>query len=375
MEPYRIPKNYSICFRMARNKRLSTPNNNVIVVCEGSTTEYEYFTDLKKYLVEHGIIRDYEIRIIPENRRIISHNSSRQSRHLMGNSQTWTYYEMQETDKSDYLKYRKQPLRYLREAQLFCDEGTYAEGWAIYDKDKHPALNEAEDFLVHDSRIHAAFSAYSFEEWLLLHFEYSTEKFSHSECKDSLGKEYQCGTLKDIKHDCKGKKCIGGALRYRGYIPQYAKNDKTLFSRFTLNPNGELNIVPFVNAARLRNFNEGKRRIDCASYTDVDICVLHLLRRDQIYKWVNYSQKFDVDGCSLVVLNKDNQIIIKNVSSKSFLLNAQHFNFCDDKYMPIDSLCITPVILRENEESALIPIHNYKFLMIKGVSNCTVVEL
>lgn len=362
---------------MARNRKF-TQNRNIILVCEGSTTEFGYFTDLKRYLVEHGIIQNYELKIIPDSTTSIylSNNSNRPNRHLMGNRHIFSYYEMQETDEKDYIKYKAQPIRYLREAQLFCNEGTYTEGWAVYDKDKHPALQDAEIFLQTDDRLHAAFSAYSFEEWLLLHFEYTTKVFYSSECKDSNDHEYRCGSVSaNAEHDCKGIKCLGGLLRHKGYITDYSKKDKELFSTYTLNKNGDINIKPFINATRLRAYNIGKKRIDCDTYTDVDLCVLHLLKKDHRYEWKHVEEPFSIGQCKLIIHRIKNKITIQNLSNVTFLCTPTSPIFCNNVAEPISQIFDNNEVIFINNETRFIDINNNQFLMVNDSNTTIIIEL
>ncbi len=346
-----------------RKSRGNLRNKNIVVVCEGTTTEHLYFEDLKRYLLQKSIIQEYELKIIPDIQESINKRSVRVKRHLMGNKNEWRYYEQTEKCEADYDNYKAQPVRYLREAQLFCDEGTYFEGWAVYDKDGHPALQRAEDMLKKDSRLHAAFSAYSFEEWILMHFEYTTKAFIHSECVDENGKECRCGVKKQTGHDCEGKECIGGYLRVRGYIPDFSKKTKEIFSSYTLTSNGDICPKAFVNAARLREYTSGNR-ICRGAYTDVDLLVLRLLKLDNTYKWVKFNEPIVIGSSTLLFQEDDNCIVVKNISDQSFLCTSESLYFCNEYGEYLRPVFSSKVLLG-NRDDCKFRKEDYEYICLK----------
>ena len=119
------------------------------------------------------------------------------------------------------------------------------EAWVVYDQDGYTKHAETFD-LAKNLGIHIAFSATSFEYWILLHFEYTTTYFSKSED-------------------------IISYLKKKNYI-NYAKNSKDIYEK-TLN-NLEIAIT---NAQRLR---KDKEKTDynipiysMNPYTDIDILI------------------------------------------------------------------------------------------------------
>ena len=357
---------------MRKNKG-KLQNKNVVVVCEGTTTEHLYFEDLKKYLLQKSIIQEYELKIIPDIQETINQKSGRVKRHLMGNKVEWRYYEQSETCEVDYDNYKAQPTRYLREAQLFCNEGTYSEGWAVYDKDGHPALQQAEEMLKQDSRLHAAFSAYSFEEWILMHFEYTTHIFIHSECVGANGKECKCGGKNPNGHDCKGEECIGGYLRAKGYIPDFSKKTQEIFSNYTLTNDGDIFPKAFINAARLRN-HTNESRICRGAYTDVDLLVLKLLKLENTYKWVKLNEPIAI-GSSIFFVQKDKDcIIVENTSCHNFLCTPETLYFCDQYGEHLQSAFQCNVLLNGYCKCQFRK-ENYKFLCLKDNNSYFFIEI
>ena len=347
---------------MRKNKG-KLQNKNVVVVCEGTTTEHLYFEDLKKYLLQKSIIQEYELKIIPDIQETINQKSGRVKRHLMGNKVEWRYYEQSETCEVDYDNYKAQPTRYLREAQLFCNEGTYSEGWAVYDKDGHPALQQAEEMLKQDSRLHVAFSAYSFEEWILMHFEYTTHAFARSECVDTNGREYKCGGKNQNGHDCKGNECIGGYLRVKGYIPEFSKKTKEVFSSYTLNSNGDICPKAFINAARLRE-HTNESRIFRGAYTDVDLLVLKLLKLDNTYNWVKLKEPIVIGSSTLLFHEDNNCIVVENISDQSFLCTSETLYFCN-QYGEYLKPALKSNVLLDNRNNCKFRKEDYEYICLK----------
>ena len=157
--------------------------NNIVIVCEGTETEYDYFTGLKNYLGDSG--KYYTIKIVPtkDPEGIQGGNRQRKNRKLNGDRDTLRYYEQVEESRELYDRYHKQPTRYVREAQLFLKDNIYTEAWAVFDNDDFPDLENAFKLASTDDNLNIAYSSISFEEWLLHHFERNAKVFDRSECK------------------------------------------------------------------------------------------------------------------------------------------------------------------------------------------------
>ena len=198
----------------------------------GTDTEYLYFSELKDYVLSHFPDRYSAIKVVPVPEEIIKEKNPKRSAQVrkLNNVPQYHYYCKYESTADAYALYRAQPTRYVREAALFMQEDGYAEGWAVFDNDKHPAHEAAFQYASQD-HVGIAFSSYSFEEWLLAHFERCPKAFQHSECKEG-DKELHCGSIDAVADgDCHGENCIGGRLRSQGYIPDYSKNGKGVFGK------------------------------------------------------------------------------------------------------------------------------------------------
>lgn len=237
----------------------------------------------------------------------------------MGNKDECRYYSKVDT-LDNYEKYKGQPTRYLREAQLFIEEDGFVEGWAIYDKDKHTDHVGASELLDTDSRLKVAFSSYSFEEWLLCHFERNLTQFNKSECCDNDGHSYQCGCDNSDSANCNGTICIAGRLRKNKYIPEYSKTQTDLFKNYSLLPSGSLSETPLINAAWIRFRQRGTIIFEANPYTDVDILLLHLLNDPRKFSWFSIGEPIKTSRGKINFSRNNNYIEIMNVSNNNVLL-------------------------------------------------------
>lgn len=340
LQKYSINRNCLV----VREKK-SFKDRNIVIVCEGSTTEYNYISEACEYAKTIGRMPFTNVIILPINEKPISTNPNRrkQKRHLMGNKDECRYYSKVDT-LDNYEKYKGQPTRYLREAQLFIEEDGFVEGWAIYDKDKHTDHAGAIELLDTDSRLKVAFSSYSFEEWLLCHFERNLTQFNKSECCDNDGHSYQCGCDNSDSANCNGIICIAGRLRKYKYIPEYSKTQTDLFKNYSLAPSGTLSEIPLINAAWIRFKQNGQIRFDANPYTDVDILLLHLLDDSRIFRWFSGGEAIKLSQGEIVISKKDKVACITNISNKNVLLPKN----CIKKYMSdgnIQSLSFTTIFL------------------------------
>ena len=256
--------------------------NNIVIVCEGTETEYHYLKELKSIVEERQPERFSDIRIIPTPEELnvcVKRNQVTQKRSLKGSSKAGRYYTQEEELLEDYERYKQQPTRYVREAQLYLADGSYAEAWAVYDFDNFPDHANARALADEDEHLHIAFSSVSFEEWLLLHFELNRTAFQKSVCKEAK-KDIRCGTGKHAK-DCKGSTCVGGRLRAQNFLPDYDKCGDNLFT--TLESRLE---HARIGSAWTRTLHPAADIWLQNPYTDFDRLVNHLLGYPIDYKWV-----------------------------------------------------------------------------------------
>lgn len=286
--------------------------NNIVIVCEGTETEYDYFTGLKNYLGDSG--KYYTIKIVPtkDPEGIQGGNRQRKNRKLNGDRDTLRYYEQVEESRELYDKYHKQPTRYVREAQLFLKDNIYTEAWAVFDNDDFPDLENAFKLASTDDKLNIAYSSISFEEWLLHHFERNAKVFDRSECKVD-DKSIDCNKDKG----CRGEHCIAGRLRTQGYLPYYKKNNKDDKKKdredFFTQTRSHLEQAR-INAAWLRHLQDAPI-YERNPYTDVDRLVSRLLGLDKEYVWVRLGEEFKYNGATILVEKENDEVRIR---SKNF---------------------------------------------------------
>lgn len=208
------------------SRQIRSLRRNILIVCEGETTEPEYFSALKNLALATGIWD--EIIIAPKPRSDepeepkgkspSPHKSQRTSRKPIGRI-------LDEADEVEQrYDYKQTPASYVKEARDGLKEDTFSEAWAVFDKDGHPAHEQAFALAretINGKPVRIAFSSIAFEHWILLHFEKNTTAFVKSECKhipenrrdeESL----ECGTDTN-PGDCKGIRCASGYLRTKNY--------------------------------------------------------------------------------------------------------------------------------------------------------------
>lgn len=270
--------------------------DNIVVICERTETEFHYLKELKSIVEERLPGRFSDIRVIPTPEELavcVKRNQAIKKRSLKGGDSSGRYYTQEEELPEDYERYKQQPTRYVREAQLYLIEGSYTEAWAVYDFDNFPDHAQARALAEEDERLHIAFSSVSFEEWLLLHFELNWTAFQKSVYKEA-GKDIQCGTGKHA-NDCKGSTCVGGRLRAQNFLPGYDKCGEELFT--TLEPRLE---HARIGAAWTRALNPKADIWLQNPYTDFDRLVNRLLGYSD-YKWVACGETISIVHTQVLV--------------------------------------------------------------------------
>ncbi|WP_442846265.1 RloB family protein [Leeuwenhoekiella sp. H156] len=198
---------------------------NILIVCEGESTEPNYFNHLKDILIDRECPISITISPRPPN---IDEGNEYEKR---PGSKTRTL-KITEKEKKEELsvvedQFKAQPIAYVREAQKGLEDGTYEEVWAVYDKDGHPKHKEAYDLALEDfdgKSVNLGFSSISFEFWILLHFEDSKIAFERSMCRSTNPtKYYYCGSDEKHENDCSGENCVCGRIVTQKYLSYNGK--------------------------------------------------------------------------------------------------------------------------------------------------------
>lgn len=363
-----------------RAKR-SISKNEIIIVCEGSSTEYNYFTDLKEYVEKHQDVSPYTfIRILPAVDERVQQNNGRQPRHLMGDKAQLQYYESKEANVADYEKYKAQPVRYVREAELQVIENDYTEGWAVFDWDekttdpdkkqkKHDSVNPILDR--NPGRVFVAFSSYSFEQWLLCHYECCDRKFTVSDHEADSKHSAMCGSpMAVVGKCCDGNDCMAGYLRVKSYIPSYKKEDKSLFTTITLQGN-KVSRKALFNASLLRH-SFGPRFSE-RPYTDVDILVCKLINDEFSYHWVSLDVDFLYNDTMLRVTVDGKNITIVNTGSRNCVL-PQGKIYWGDEYQSNLTIVNPKSIFLEPDKTETFKKSKHKYLYIETLKKVDVLK-
>ena len=125
---------------MARQYQTRSFNDSsIVIVCEGTETEYPYLNKL----AEESVFKEH--RVVPKPKEIVDKKAkkSRQKEIELqlkeGDVGEFTgpeyYVGLPEIDPPTYETYKSEPIRWVRATQLFMERYHFAEGWAVYDLD------------------------------------------------------------------------------------------------------------------------------------------------------------------------------------------------------------------------------------------------
>ncbi len=275
---------------------------NILIVCEGTKTEYDYFLYIKENISEkkgiwdnvvisnnNTIPKDIPISATTElgrrankkflnpNKRAISERNVLRElcKYLYGNEKGMIEYE----------SIKAVPLRYVAQAQLIeKEQNMYEELWAVFDKDGHSHHKEAylkAEEKINGKKVQIGLSCRSFEHWIILHFEKNKNEFLRSQCKDERNKPIECS----VDLGCKGFECLSGYIRANTRLKNYKKsnNEDDLIKMMNVLLESRNLIRAFENAQWLRDEIrkdpqlKNKKCYELNSYTDVDLLVKKLI--------------------------------------------------------------------------------------------------
>lgn len=310
---------------MARQTNLS-----IFIVCEGSGTEPNYFSEIKDLIIAEGHVVNIRISPIPKE----SEPNNQPGRPGTRARQLKTIEPSKENELKKYIipdEYKAQPTRYVKEAQMALEDGVYDEVWAVFDKDGHPDHFNASKLSkqkVNDKTVNIAFSSISFEYWVLLHFISTKKDFIKSNCRkgrEDDRKIINCGEGID-DDDCKGDKCVIGLIKQNGFIKDYYKGRKGLFNLLSKN------LPTAIKNAKNERYemvlaNPNSPIYDLNPYTDIDHLIYRLLNIENDYTWLGINDPIDHESI-VITTQRENTIVsinIKNNKGIRFLLNSNRF--------------------------------------------------
>lgn len=322
---------------------------NLIIVCEGTDTEYQYFTELAAEVMLNQPERFGRIKVVPTPEEIAESDKRRRAykRRMRHDSMPlMLYYVKEDTSKAEYDKNRSQPARYVREAQLFMLQDGYTEAWVVFDKDIHPGHERAWELAQSCPSVGIAFSSYSFEEWILCHFEKNGHAYNRSLCKRKDCGIYGVG--------CNGRDCLIGRLRGNGYIPDFVKSQANIYSKLSARFEKAC-----VNAAWLRMVCSTPVIYEKNPYTDVDKLVLHLLDMQVKYDWVKIGDIFEYEGCKFVVNIEQDDFVIAYDGTKSVIVTPQLFSYCTSEGEFLKPVSTSNLAFTPNRDEIKLKINKY----------------
>lgn len=272
----------------------------LLIVCEGTNTETQYFGWLaEKYAYPNKIWDKIEVcsnAIIPNDivmpkaselggqrkkRPLKFENPNKRKSQNDVLKELWEYVYGTDIDSEKYEDIKAQPLRYVAQAQCIEEhQGVYDEIWAVFDRNGHTHHQEAFERakrLVNGKKTHIGFSSRSFEQWILLHFEQSDKPFELTECKID---KIPIGCNETL--GCKGEKCLVGYIR-KNYYPNYEKSNKNDNLPNLMNVLIARHTIAFQNAIWLREQKQNELKVNhhqiyqINPYVDIDILVKRIL--------------------------------------------------------------------------------------------------
>lgn len=371
----------------------SFKTNNLVIICEGTETEYTYF----EFLVNIVQNRFDDIKVIPSPEdklaaKEVRANQNRQMKKLASENnekakKTPLYVTLSETEHdidANYDLYKQAPAKYVREAYLWIKNKEYSEAWAVYDLDdtddpNHSIHKRAKELISNNiSSLHKAFSAYSFEEWLLLYFERCNTEFRNSAYKKVKGKkqnndpEYDCnGRQCQHKKNC-GAECIGDYLDRKGYANAicknkvYSKNDGKIYAQ-AIYEDEKLRHRAYVNAAWSRSLKDASF-FECNPYSDVDRLIMRLLDDKKEISWIKTDVSFTLGVHSFIIKQEEGSLYLSHQGNESCVLNQNQIFWCDNDYnKKDDAINGNNINYTENDNDAksLAISNDYNILCIK----------
>lgn len=194
-----------------------------------------------------------------------------------------------------------------------------------------------------EPQVKIAFSSYSFEEWILCHYERVALAYTASECDNK-----DCG----VNHlGCRGSKCLIGRIREKKYIADFRKNMPSLF---TSHLQCRMERACF-NAAWLRHLDTKSYLWERNPYTDVDRLIADLIGNGEHYEWASLNERIEFDGCIMEVSIEQNDIKFTIDGAGCLLLSRKRLFYCDET-----GVAVLPILQSNELIDSLNPSHSVR---------------
>ena len=339
---------YLVRSYMRAQRRLK---DNLVIVCEGTETEYLYFSDVAKIVQAEQPERFGTIKVVPTPKEYKEMELARRTYKrrmrpdVSGISHPeWLYYVKEDHSQNEYDNFKAYPTRFVREAQLFLEDGEYTEAWAIYDKDVHPRHKQAVELANMDERLHIAYSAYSFEEWILCHFERNSHSYRRSICENGI-----CG-INNAR--CMGHDCLIGRIRQKGYIRDLKKNSKDIYDKYLCVrfKQALINVAWLRFIGRCHEKELGLELYQRNPYTTIDTFMTNLMGVSEQFEWHSLNDYFVFEKDLFLVKIEINDLIICLKGNGTHPLNDKRLFYCDSGGNRTSPLLLSSVCLHEKQK-------------------------
>lgn len=304
-------------------RRRTTEFGQLCIICEGESTENNFCKDFIEYLENNNFegCHSKDVRILPPPRED-------DSEPLKGARAIQNARSINPGDALQILN-GQPPLRWVETGVKALD--TYSEVWVLFDNDNHPAKKEAFDLAKKErnngKKLNIAYSSWSFEYFLIQHFEFLYHSFNYTEHRNHDVACMCCtanpkiGACNGVLEDPNKPACISGYARSKGYW-NYSKTADV----FSIIPNiwkGICNSHHVKWQAIEKDFEmeekERKEIYDLNPYLDTYRVMLRLMNLKELdcYTLVETKSKLKikVDGLDLVIFNGNDRSFVINPSN------------------------------------------------------------
>lgn len=301
-------------------KSRNTEFGQLCIICEGESTENNFCKDFIDYLENnnHNGCHSKDVKILPPPRE--KDVAPLKNARVIKKERSLNFGDTLQINRG------RPPLRWVETGVEALK--TYSEVWVLFDNDNHPAKKEAFDLAKQErnkgKNLNIAFSSWSFEYFLLQHFEFLYHSFYHTEHRvhnvkcNCCSANPQIGACDGILGDSNKPACISGYARNKGYWVDSKTTDV-----FAVIPNIWKGICN-AHHVRWQTINKDfeteeeyrKEIYDLNPYLDTYRLMLRLMNLKELdyYKIVETKSKLKIklDSSDLVIYNGNNRSYIIN---------------------------------------------------------------
>ncbi len=352
-----------------KKNEVSKSSYSILFVCEGTVTEPVYFQELEKYLNSNFA------NIYPDGIKFIIYPFPPEHKDVINNETLFTRKKQKlnfqvpskEINGEIEEKYYAEPIRWVRLAQIIGQEGCYDEMWAIFDYDNRSEklLSDAFELAVNNAgekKVKIAFSSYSFEYWILLHYQLYQLNLTKSECKDSNGKEIGCCRIIGLENCCDGEICLGGYLRKNNFEAGYFNKTNNVDYLKSLNKNLKTAVY---NALYIENLEKNivLEPWQIKPFTSVHKIILSLTRNLNYIHWNYNNNKITSAYLDIEINFKSEKFTLhfKPNNKKTILIDSDNINFLNINYKRLAKNDYFKEYFKINENDLKIEIKINKF--------------